>query len=355
VIEAERARRIGELARREVHTREGHLSVGAWLANRLGISLREAAGRLRLARALPFMAITAAAFGEGSISVASAAMLCAAREADAEAFARCEVTLVDAARRLPVRDLVRAIDHFRALADADAVVGEARRRFERRRLYASPTLDRMVRVDGDLDPETGQVVITALSSVVDAWARSQGPDRRTPAQRRADALGEICRQYLDGADRPVVGGERPHVTVTIDLATLTSGAGIGELDDAGSLTGETARRIACDATVSRVITRGRSEPLDVGRQTPVIPAALRRAVAIRDRACRFPGCDRPHHWCDAHHLVHWADGGATSLSNLILLCRPHHRSVHEGFGVRIVDGDVRCTAPNARAIERHPP
>jgi hypothetical protein len=99
-----------------------------------------------------------------------------------------------------------------------------------------------------------------------------------------------------------------------------------------------ARRIACDASVNRVVTAGAAGPVEIGRRTPVVPAALRRAVAVRDGGCRFPGCDRPPGWCDAHHVVHWADGGPTELGNLLLLCRPHHRMVHGRFGVRMVGG-----------------
>jgi hypothetical protein len=90
----------------------------------------------------------------------------------------------------------------------------------------------------------------------------------------------------------------------------------------------------------RVVMAGRSEPLDVGRRTPVVPPAMRRAVIVRDRHCRFPGCDRPHTWCDAHHVVHWADGGPTAVPNLVLLCRRHHRLVHErgGFRLELLDG-----------------
>jgi hypothetical protein len=174
--------------------------------------------------------------------------------------------------------------------------------------------------------------------MVDATVRGADPDDRRPAQRRADALGELCRRYLDGSDRPVVAGERPHLSITVDLATLEGRAGMGELDEAAATGAQAARRLACDASISRVITAGRSEPLDVGRQGPVVPAGLRRAVVVRDRGCRFPGCDRPHSWCDAHHVVHWADGGVTSLSNLVLLCRRHHRLVHERFGLRMIDG-----------------
>jgi hypothetical protein len=82
----------------------------------------------------------------------------------------------------------------------------------------------------------------------------------------------------------------------------------------------------------RVVLSARSEPLDVGRRTKVVPPSMRRAVIVRDRTCRFPGCDRPHPWCDAHHIVHWADGGPTAASNLVLLCRRHHRLVHRGSG-----------------------
>src|SRR5439155_11644695 len=209
----------------------------------------------------------------------------------------------------------------------------------RRRLHVSPTLEGMVRVDGDLDPENGEMLITALRSVQDAAARLQ-PDPRAPAQRRADALGEICRRWLNSADRPVVAGERPHVVVTVDLKALEGVPGSRcKLDDAGPISPETARRWACDASVARVIMRGTSEPLDVGRRTPVVPAALRRAVVLRDERCRFPGCTRPHPWCDAHHVTHWADGGQTALANLVLLCRPHHRLVHEGgFSLQMADG-----------------
>jgi hypothetical protein len=182
------------------------------------------------------------------------------------------------------------------------------------------------------------VFITALRSVMDSEARSgpSGVDPRSPAQRRADALGEVCRRSLDSSERPEVAGERPHVVVNVDLETLEGRVGHRcELEDVGPISQETARRLVCDAGVSRIITKGRSEPLDVGRKTPTVPAALRRAVVARDGHCRYPGCDRPQSWCDAHHIQHWADGGETKLSNLVLLCRPHHRAVHGPHAERI--------------------
>jgi hypothetical protein len=191
--------------------------------------------------------------------------------------------------------------------------------------------------------------------VLDAEARGgrSEDDDRTPAQRRADALGEICRQWLDLAERPSVGGERPHVTVTVDVASLRDGDGTtSELDHAGPVDPAVARRLACDASITRVVMAGPSEPLDVGRRTPVISPAMRRAVILRDGHCRFPGCDRPHTWCDAHHVVHWAEGGPTALPNLLLLCRRHHRMVHQpgGFRLELVDGRPVFRRPDGMAL-----
>jgi hypothetical protein len=301
-LEAERARRTAEVERRGACAEDGYLSVIAWLVHRLGVAASAARSQVRLARSLQRMPGTRHALLEGEIAVAAALLLADALAADPEEFARSELMLVDLARRLPVRDLIRAIEHWKMLADPRAAEAASERRFARRALYVSPTLDGMVRVDGDLDPETGQTLITALGSMVDRSAREGGgTDLRTLSQRRADALGEICRRYLDSSDRPVVAGERPHVLVSVDLQALQAGGGRAELQDAGPLTPEAARRIACDADLSRVITRGRSEPLEVGRRTPVVPPALRRAVAARDGGCRFPGCGRPQSWSDAHH------------------------------------------------------
>jgi hypothetical protein len=95
--------------------------------------------------------------------------------------------------------------------------------------------------------------------------------------------------------------------------------------------------MACDAVVSRVITGPDSQPLDIGRATPVVPAGMRRALEVRDRGCTFPGCDRPPDWADSHHLVHWIDGGETKIENLTLLCRRHH-TLHHRRGFRIATG-----------------
>lgn len=110
-----------------------------------------------------------------------------------------------------------------------------------------------------------------------------------------------------------------------------------------------------------MVLSGSSEPLDVGRLTSTVPSPMRRAVIARDGLCRFPGCDRPPGWCDAHHVVHWADGGETALHNLVLLCKRHHGVVHaDGFSLRMVEGVPVFRRPDGsrlgvRAEDRAPP
>jgi hypothetical protein len=360
LLEGERLRRLADLDRRGVHRRDGHLSTASWLAHRFRVGWGAAREQVRVARNLSEMPETRRALDDGDLSMSAARVLVAAREVDPDAFDRCERTLVDAARIHSVRDLQRVAAHWRRMAERERSTGGGDELRARRRLHVSRTFGGMVRLDGDLDPETGEALLTALGAILDAEARSGAEETRSPGQRRADALGEVCRQWLDRSDRPTVGGERPHVTMTMRVDGLrevdpTSDA---ELDHAGPVPVKTARRLLCDASIRRVVMRGRSEPLDVGRRTPVVPPAIRTAVVVRDQKCRFPGCDRPHTWCDAHHVWHWADGGPTSVTNLVLLCRRHHRLVHlrGGFRLELEEGRPVFRRPDgSELLERtHP-
>jgi Domain of unknown function (DUF222)/HNH endonuclease len=300
----------------------------------------------------------ARAYAEGEVSGSAVDELARTKEAAPEAFKQSEGALVELARTVSHGELRGVTATWRAAADPDRALADEDARHQRRRLDIWPDVHDMTRVSGEFDGEDGQSLITAIRAVMDAWARSgTDPDARTPTQRRADALGEICRQWLAGRDRPTVGGERPHLVVTIDHRTLLErSGGHAECADTGSITPEAARRLACDAQITRVITGPGSEPLELGRMTKTVPPGLRRAVSVRDRGCRFPGCGRPPGWCDAHHVRHWADGGETSLHNLVLLCRPHHRAIHRGFDVEMVEGRPMFTRPDGTPIEdRAPP
>jgi hypothetical protein len=298
------------------------------------------------------------AFMRGEVTSSAVRILAEAHAEYPEAFASQEAALVDAAQTKGIEDFRRVTsDWSRAVAAGEN--SHAERLRDKRRLDLGIMPTGMVKVAGELDPESGEAVVTALQALADSELRSDPEtDLRTPSQGRADALAELAFRFLDAPDRPTVAGERPHLMVTVDVQTLKDMTAAAELDHVGAIDMGAVRRLACDASVTRVLMAGPSEPLEVGRKTPVVPPALRRAVRIRDQKCRFPGCHRPHVWCDAHHIRHWADGGETALSNLLLLCRPHHRLLHEGgFGLETMDGGPVFRRPDGSVIEegRAPP
>lgn len=330
MLQAHAAELLGRVDEDGSHQEAGYLSLAAFVRDRAGVSATEASRRVGEARGLRRHPQIREAYAAAELDRPRVAMLLAASAVSDEFFARDERMLVDTVSGLPMKDAYRAIDYWKQAADERAAEGDAGHLFERRSLHVSETLSGMTYMDAGWDPEGGQIVITALRSVTDSQQLDSDDDRR-PEQRRADAMTEICGFYLQHMETPFTGGTRPQVLTIVNLEALTrQGGAICEFDDGPVITPETARRIACDASVSRVITRGESEVLDVGRSTRTIPAATRKALIVRDRHCRFAGCDRPHRWCDAHHLEHWADGGLTNLDNLVLLCRRHHRAVHEG-------------------------
>ncbi|GAA5198393.1 hypothetical protein GCM10023322_71660 [Rugosimonospora acidiphila] len=153
---------------------------------------------------------------------------------------------------------------------------------------------------------------------------------RSPQQRRADALVEVCRLALAGGELPDNGGDRPQVTVTVDLDTLRRQIGAATLDDGTVLSPAAARRLACDAGIVPAVLGSTGQVLDLGRERRLFTGPIRRALVLRDRGCAFPGCDRPPRWCDGHHLISWLDDGPTSLDNGVLLCAHHHRVIHQG-------------------------
>src|SRR2546421_6285867 len=232
VLYAHRLRRLREVERRRTYLRDGYLSASVWLAQRARTSHAEAKQHVRAARALEQMPATTAALAEGEAAPAAVRVLVEARETNPEDFPVVEEALADAARTLSIRELRAVAAHWQQAAERLPAEEREERLHERRRLYLSPSANGMIRADGDFGPEAGQTIITAVQAVVDADTRG-ATDMRTPGQRRADALVEVCRQYLDRTDRPTVAGERPHLTVTVDLETLEGRGSRARLDDAG--------------------------------------------------------------------------------------------------------------------------
>ena len=188
-----------------------------------------------------------------------------------------------------------------------------------------PLENGMLRISGQLDPEAGAVLTAALDplSAPNPCLANGGLDPRMADQRRADALIEICRRAT------AAGGAAPattkaQVVVTMNLEALTGQLrGAGRTLDATILSPQCVRKLACDASIIPMVLGSEGQPLDVGRTKRLVTPALLAALWARDKGCTFHGCGRPPQWCDAHHIIHWVDGGPTSLANLTLTCAYH--------------------------------
>ncbi len=190
--------------------------------------------------------------------------------------------------------------------------------------------------------------------------RDSGVAQLSWPQRRADALVELARRVAIQQAAPKHGGDRPHVVVLIDYDDLLSDCHAAGLADGTMLTAGQLRQYACDAGILPIILGGPSGVLDVGREQRLVTPDIRHALQVRDRGCVFPGCDRPAADCDAHHIVPWAQGGETSLSNLCLLCKHHHnllepdrkRAPELQWQIRIsADGIAEVIPP--RFVDKH--
>lgn len=200
-------------------------------------------------------------------------------------------------------------------------------------MHLSPLLDGTWKLDGLLDAELGTRLSKLLQQRV--WEATRAGDTRTARQVRADALMELVECGHAHREHGPGRNAATDLSIHVSLAEIERRAGpelavtLREQAPHG-LTTATLRRLACDARIARVITDGRSQPLDVGRSSRTPTHAQWVALVARDRGCRWPGCDRPPGWCRAHHIQHWIDLGPTDLDNLILLCGHHHRMAHEG-------------------------
>ncbi len=301
-------------------------------------------------------------------------------------FIRTIVTVARSGTAAHLERLVRAWRRADAANDREAEAA----RHAKRHLCLMTDADGMVVVRGRLDPETGAALMRALDAAEQVLfdegtdgtspKAKRGGRRRGPsfAQRRADAIGRVAEAALAGGLDKGTRGDRYQVVLHVDATSGSETAGCEcrspidppggnstqmnrsgrpptTLDDIGDVSAETSRRIACDSSLLLKIHGESGRTLDVGRRTRVVPPALRRALDHRDGGCRFPGCGIKH--TDAHHLTHWSEGGETKLDNLVLLCRRHHRCVHEeGYSVDLEEtGAVRFRDPQGEVLPQAPP
>ena len=348
---------VAEYDRRRGWELGGHCSCAHWLAFRMGIDLGAARENVRTARALVDLPRISASLSRGELSFS------AVRALSRVATPENETDLLELARGCTTAQLERVVRAWKKGSRQDEETRE-RERYDSRSLSVFPDDDGMYVVKGRLTPEVGVLLMRAVEAADDALYRekdyrnvSAATSRKEAARRQADALGLMAERALaagfgatletgergeeaeagsetgtGGEARAPLSGtraERYQVILHVDADTLRAEGEPGRsvLEDGTRVAAETSRRLTCDAALVAVSHASDGSVASAGRRTRTISPALRRALEVRDRGCRFPGCGL--RFTDAHHVRHWADGGETSLKNLVLLCSYHHRLVHE--------------------------
>jgi hypothetical protein len=357
---------LAEFHRRRGWELGGHRSTAHWLHFRTGIGLGACREKVRAALALEGLPQTREAMDRGELSFSKVRAL--TRVATPES----EGELLEVAREMTTAELERCVRAWKHLSRKEEANLE-KVNFRRRRLSVFPDESGAYVVRGVVTAEVGALLMRAVEAASDALFSAEAKEETTPDQRRADALGLLAERAMaagfggaaggedvsaetfleggangrsqggggkdaDGGEMeaaiptPISGthAERYQVVLHVDPATLAPQGepGRSNLEDGTRVSAETSRRICCDSALVKVLRGPDGEVLDVGRRTRTIPPAIRRALEVRDGGCRWPGCNL--RFTAAHHVEHWAEGGETRLSNLMLLCAFHHRKVHEG-------------------------
>src|SRR6059036_2083600 len=340
----------------------GFRSCADWLSWRVGLAPGAARERVRVARALGTLPLLAQALARGELSYAKVRAL--TRVATPET----EERLLGVGRGGTAAQVERIVRGWRRV-DRQAEAKESARQHASRALHVYEDEDGTVVVRGRLAPEVGALLRRALAAARETLYQQTrraetansptdvSADTPTRAQQQADALALLAETALHKGLDPGGPGERYQVVVHVDAPVLADPDQPGQSVLAGGtrVSAETSRRLACDA--SRVVMRHDADGrvVEIGARTRTIPPALRRALQHRDRGCRFPGCGV--RLGQGHHIRHWAQGGPTTLSNLVLLCRRHHRAVHEeGYQLdRPPNGELRFRRPDGRPLPEVPP
>jgi hypothetical protein len=336
---------VREVDGRGLAVARGASCTAVWLREALGVSIPAARRLQGLAADLDGLAVVREALAGGAISVEQARAVADSvhelpGQVGPDLVGKAAVALVDAAaefdpvqlRRLGARILAHVAPQIADEVDRRRLERDERAAVAGRGFTLACDGHGGLRLSGRLDAEAAAVVTAALDPLCPPGGLAPAgiPDPRSPAQRRADALVEVCRLALTSGELPVNGGDRPQLVLTVAYDVLAGQLSAGTLDTGARLSAAAVRRLACDARLLPAILDGAGVPLDVGRDRRLIGGPLRRALTLRDGGCAFPGCDRPPRWCDGHHITHWADGGTTALTNAVLLCAHHHRLIHAG-------------------------
>jgi hypothetical protein len=361
---------IHEFDKKQYWADLGLHSCAHWLNFKCGIGMNAAREKVRVAHALAKLPRINERFANGALSYSKVRAMTRIADESNEDY------LLMIAKHGTAHHVEKLVSKYRT-AKRTQDNKTANEQHKNRELTHYYDHDGSLIIKAHVPPEQGALIIKALEMAMDAaFAETSESSPATPVQRgashrendvhsegtlitetpkdpepiaarRADALTEIAETYMNNnessgstADRyQVVIHVHPEGTSTAEASNIECGSGVHpegtltaetpHLEDGPHVTAETSKRIACDSTIVAIREDKNGEALSIGRRSRTIPPPMRRALRNRDKGCRFPGCTNTR-FVDGHHIQHWAAGGETSLDNLVLLCRRHHRLVHEG-------------------------
>lgn len=324
---------------------DGAASTVAYLRNLSGEANGWASERVLLGRALADrMPATAAGWQSGALGLGHASVI---RKATAtledELAAEIEKVLADAAPHITQAQLADLAAVVKAAAAPEEAEAAAKKNRANQTLSISRTFDGMYRIDGWLEGEAG----AEIAAAIEAFLRKRDPNLSVfddpIGKRRAEALHQLARHAMNHAESCHGDGSpsRHSLIVATTLEALQSGIGAADIQGHGPITAGAARRLACEYGIIPAVLGGDSEILDLGTRNRLATPTMRRHIALRDGGCLFPGCDRTPTFTEAHHRLHWIDGGPTTEQNLDSFCLFHHHLVHEGgWTYKIIDADT---------------
>jgi hypothetical protein len=337
----------------------GLYSCAHWLNFQCGIGMNAAREKVRVAHALAELPRISAAFARGTLSYSKVRAMTRIADADNEEY------LLMVARHGTAYHVEKLVSRYRRCRRAEALehrmdpltdqeIELSNLHYEQRDVSVRYEPDGSMVFSARLPAEQGALLLKALQQRMDARQSAANRSKDVSAETRvrepfgrriADALVDMAESSLaDNATASSSTADRYQVVVHVSAETLQSTSrhespmerelfppdnNRSHLEDGPRVSAETSRRIACDCSRVPLLEDEEGEPLSIGRKSRSIPPAIRRALRFRDDGCRFPGCTHKR-FVDGHHIEHWADGGETSLDNLVQLCRHHHRLVHEG-------------------------
>ena len=360
-LEAKLSAAVGEFDHAGLYGLEGRTTMTAWLKGHAPLTSNDAHRVAMTARQLRELPVTRVAWEEGELTGAQVAtVLATVRSEHRELFAQQEAEVVPTLSRLDAAGTRAAMNYW--TAHAEALVDPSWTRVPERSLRAARLLGERVVLEGELDADSGEVVLSALRVAETPDTDAEWP--RTPATRRADALVDVCRFFLQHQTTRPGGRHRPHVNVIIEADDLYR-ARQARYESGAPASETVAAQMLCDSVMHRLLVEPKGAILDYGRATRTISAPLWSALVARDQGCRFPGCDRPARWSEAHHVVWFSEGGETSIDNLVLLCSRHHHLLHRRrwrakllpdgtFEVTDDGGQVRSTSPPRSLLKSLP-